>query len=144
MCFSATASFVAAAGLAPVGIVSLVMARRLEPERWRPLALMPILFAIQQALEGCVWLGLEAPAVLLGCGWCRWPIWALRMRYGPAGSRGAPCAWRRVCWLRGKSAALISILVLWILCDDSHSRQSLVRQVREQEPHRPTTTGQNA
>ena len=59
MCFSATACFVTAVGLAPVGIASLTLARRLEPQRWQPLALMPLLFAAQQALEGVVWLLLD-------------------------------------------------------------------------------------
>lgn len=85
MCFSATASFVTAVGLAPVGIVSLAMARRLDPERWQPLALLPILFAIQQALEGFVWLGLDSPGAsarlwmvslaYLGFAYALWPVW---------------------------------------------------------------------
>lgn len=96
MCFSATASFVAAVGLAPVGIVSLAMARRFDPERWQPLALMPILFAIQQALEGFVWLGLDPPGssaglrmvslAYLGFAYALWPVWipwsALRLGSG--------------------------------------------------------------
>lgn len=96
MCFSATASFVTAAGLAPVGIVSLAMARRLAPERWQPLALMPILFAIQQELEGFVWLGLDSPGgsaglrmvslAYLGFAYALWPVWipwsALRLATG--------------------------------------------------------------
>lgn len=85
MCFSATASFVTAIGLAPVGIVSLAMAHHLDPERWQPLALTPILFAIQQALEGFVWLGLASPSPVaglrmvalayLGFAFALWPAW---------------------------------------------------------------------
>jgi hypothetical protein len=96
MCFSATASFVTAMGLAPVGIVSLTMIRGLDPKRWQPLALIPLLFASQQALEGVVWLLLDSPApspglhvvslTYLGFAFALWPIWipwcALRLAAG--------------------------------------------------------------
>ena len=85
MCFSATASFVTAMGLTPVGIVSLTMARRLDAKRWQPLALIPLLFATQQALEGVVWLLLDSPApspglhlvslAYLGFAFALWPVW---------------------------------------------------------------------
>jgi hypothetical protein len=103
MCFSATASFVSAMGLAPVGIVSLTLARRLDPQPWQPLALIPLIFATQQALEGVVWLLLDSPApsrwlplVLLGYlffAYAFWPIWfpwcALRL------AAGHLAAWQR-------------------------------------------------
>jgi hypothetical protein len=103
MCFSAPASFVSAVGLAPVGIVSLTLARRLDPQRWQPLALIPLLFATQQALEGVVWLLLDSPApsrwlplVLLAYlffAYALWPIWfpwcALRL------AAGHLAAWQR-------------------------------------------------
>ncbi|MFM2123541.1 MAG: hypothetical protein RLZZ589_1978 [Cyanobacteriota bacterium] len=60
MCFSATASFVTAAALTPIGVAGVAMARRRDPDRWLPLALLPLLFASPQALEGVVWLGLTA------------------------------------------------------------------------------------
>lgn len=96
MCFSATASFVTAMGLAPVGIVSLTMTQGLDPKRWQPLALMPLLFASQQALEGVVWLLLDSPApspglhlvslAYLGFAFALWPVWiprcALRLAAG--------------------------------------------------------------
>jgi hypothetical protein len=62
MCFSATASFVSAAALTPLGLLSVRLASGHNPSREIPLALLPVLFASQQALEGLVWLGLEAPA----------------------------------------------------------------------------------
>jgi hypothetical protein len=52
MCFSATASFSAAAVLTVVGTTSLA-ANRAKPVRM--LALMPLLFAAQQLAEGVVW-----------------------------------------------------------------------------------------
>lgn len=52
MCFSAPVSFLVAGGLTVVGGVSLRRARRRE----RILAVIPLLFAFQQALEGIQWL----------------------------------------------------------------------------------------
>jgi len=57
MCFSATASFTVAAGLAPVGLFCLHRARRDAP-RSLMFAAFPLLFALQQATEGFVWLHL--------------------------------------------------------------------------------------
>ena len=56
MCFSATASFTASAVLLGIGALTL---RRVERPGDRALAAIPILFAIQQALEGLVWLSLN-------------------------------------------------------------------------------------
>lgn len=53
MCFSATASFVGSAVLGTIGIATL---SQVKTRRELPLALVPILFAIQQFLEGFVWL----------------------------------------------------------------------------------------
>lgn len=55
MCFSAQASFIAAAGLSAVGIASLYKART---SKLRLLASAPLFFGIQQACEGVVWLTL--------------------------------------------------------------------------------------
>ncbi len=55
MCFSATASFLAAGVTGTIGLacVALTASRR----EW-PLAATPVLFAIQQAVEGYLWLSL--------------------------------------------------------------------------------------
>ena len=53
MCFSATASFTASAALAGIGVLALRAAR--TPEE-RLFALIPLLFATQQATEGLVWM----------------------------------------------------------------------------------------
>ena len=55
MCFSATASFVTAGMTAAVGIVSL---NRVNDRREAPLAATPLLFALQQSVEGLLWLDL--------------------------------------------------------------------------------------
>jgi len=55
MCFSATASFLAAGITGAIGIMAI--ARTKEP-RELPLAAMPIFFAIHQGIEGLLWLHL--------------------------------------------------------------------------------------
>lgn len=59
MCFSAEASFSAAALLVPVGLYTVSKARR-EMPGWTLFASFPLVFGVQQALEGAVWLGLDA------------------------------------------------------------------------------------
>jgi hypothetical protein len=56
MCFSATASFVAAGVIGSVGIATLIHVRQ---PRAAPFAALPLLFALHQFIEGFVWLGLE-------------------------------------------------------------------------------------
>lgn len=57
MCFSATADLVAAAAVAPVGILAL----RWAPTRADlPIASLPMLFAVHQGIEAFVWLGFDA------------------------------------------------------------------------------------
>lgn len=57
MCFSAAASFGAAGVLALAGAATLAKARK--PKEW-PLAAMPIVFALQQGIEGLLWLTVPA------------------------------------------------------------------------------------
>jgi hypothetical protein len=66
MCFSATASFVTAAVTGGIGIVSL---SRVNEPRELPLAGAPIFFALQQSVEGLLWLDLPlAPDGLIPTG----------------------------------------------------------------------------
>jgi hypothetical protein len=58
MCFSATASFTVAAALVPAGIVCVRYARAIG-SRWMGFAAFPLAFALQQAMKGLVWLGLD-------------------------------------------------------------------------------------
>ena len=62
MCFSATASFTAGVGLLIVGSVTT---RRAARRAELPFALIPLLFAIQQLIEGALWLTFPAKAPLL-------------------------------------------------------------------------------
>ena len=63
MCFSATARFAASAILVPAGLYCLKEARQAEKPYWL-LAVMPLLFGIQQFTEGQLWLALAAGDVL--------------------------------------------------------------------------------
>lgn len=60
MCFSATASFVASGVLTLGGVATLGEAKE---KKEVPLATFPLLFAIQQGIEGMVWLSFSAPAL---------------------------------------------------------------------------------
>jgi len=59
MCFSATASFTAAS---LVGTAGLFTVSRAADARDLPLAGVPLLFGVQQAIEGALWLTLPHPA----------------------------------------------------------------------------------
>lgn len=59
MCFSATASFAAAAILVPTGLYCLKKSNDID-ERYWALAMLPLLFGLQQLLEGGVWVALTA------------------------------------------------------------------------------------
>jgi hypothetical protein len=58
MCFSATASFVAGGALGAAGAVTL---REAKDKTHLPIAALPLLFGIQQAVEGVVWLTEHKP-----------------------------------------------------------------------------------
>lgn len=58
MCFSATASFAAGIGLTGIGLATLSLA---PTWRERPFAAIPLLFGLQQLIEGgAPWLALAA------------------------------------------------------------------------------------
>jgi hypothetical protein len=62
MCFSATASFTAAAVAGSIGAVTLWKAAKLDDRAILPIAAFPALFALQQGIEGLLWLDLARPA----------------------------------------------------------------------------------
>jgi len=65
MCFSASASFIASAGLGVLGAASLKRAKKRE----RLLALIPLLFAVQQFIEGLQWLVVVSGKASLALGY---------------------------------------------------------------------------
>jgi hypothetical protein len=60
MCFSASASFLASAGITSVGIITKPQVKH---KKDYPLVAIPFIFAIQQAIEGAVWLSLGTASV---------------------------------------------------------------------------------
>lgn len=62
MCFSATASFTAGVVLSVIGVVTIKMTRRKEEI---PFAMIPLLFGIQQFIEGALWLSFQFDAQIL-------------------------------------------------------------------------------
>lgn len=80
MCFSAQASFIASVLLSGLGFISYKAAQSREHKL---LALTPLLFGIQQGLEGLVWLMLPTVSLLarlpmyayLLFAYCFWPVW---------------------------------------------------------------------
>jgi hypothetical protein len=91
MCFSATASFVAGALLLPSGAATLAIAWKKGQRQKLPLAAAPLLFGLQQTLEGMVWLGIQTQPPLATTGhpvgpvvaalaylffaYVFWPVW---------------------------------------------------------------------
>lgn len=84
MCFSAPASFAAGALLTPVGVCTLALAWR-HDRRYLALAAFPLLFGLQQSVEGGLWLTLtgdarpppEAHALALGFLFFAYFLWPL-------------------------------------------------------------------
>lgn len=115
MCFSAPVSFAASALLLPAGFYSWRLASQHNPA-YLPLASIPIAFAIQQATEGLVWLGLQTgslTAMNLGAFgflafaywfWLFWSPWSV------AFSESNPVV-RRVSWSLGALGLIYGALL---------------------------------
>ena len=65
MCFSATASFSAGAVLLGIGTLTLRSALATQQSRVLPFAAIPMLFAVQQLIEGVIWLTFAEQATQL-------------------------------------------------------------------------------
>jgi hypothetical protein len=83
MCFSAQASFTAAAILLPAGAIGMQRAYRTD-RRYLPLGALPIFFGLQQLFEGLVWTGnalssdtmvLRYSLAYMFFSWLAWPVW---------------------------------------------------------------------
>lgn len=62
MCFSAPASFIAGTALSVIGVAAL---RKTKTRSEIPFAMIPLLFGIQQLIEGVIWLTFSYDAPLL-------------------------------------------------------------------------------
>lgn len=83
MCFSAEASFTAAIILLPAGALTLRWAYKSDT-RYLPIAALPLLFGLQQLLEGSVWIAgaysssywiERASLAYMFFSWLAWPVW---------------------------------------------------------------------
>lgn len=83
MCFSAEVSYAAALALVPVGAVAAARAYRSD-RRYLAIAVLPVLFGLQQLFEGLVWTaGSHGNAneiktfslAYMFFSWLAWPIW---------------------------------------------------------------------
>ena len=97
MCFSAEASFTAAAILLPAGAIGMQRAYRTD-RQYLPLAALPLFFGLQQLFEGLVWTGnaLSSDAMIqrfsfayMFFTWLAWPVWVPLSTYflEPCGRR---------------------------------------------------------
>ncbi|MFO7629978.1 MAG: DUF6629 family protein [Prochlorococcaceae cyanobacterium] len=124
MCFSSTASFTAAACLLPLGLTASRITLKRQRPQLLPVALIPVFFAVQQALEGLVWLGLERPEGSGGAFsqasalaylffalafWLAWLPWCALRSWG-ASSGGWRRSWIRVLLILG----LVLGVLLWL------------------------------
>ena len=83
MCFSALASFSVAAG---TGLVGALTATKISNWREVPLAFIPLIFAMQQTIEGTLWVILPAasepalsgvlPNIFAFIALVIWPLWS--------------------------------------------------------------------
>jgi hypothetical protein len=62
MCFSATASFIAGVSLSALGVATV---KKAERKAEIPFAMIPLLFGVQQIIEGMLWLSFRFDALLL-------------------------------------------------------------------------------
>lgn len=83
MCFSAEASFAAAAALVPAGVIGLRRAYQSD-RRFLAFAALPLYFGLQQLSEGLVWTGGRLGNELwierfslayMFFSWLAWPVW---------------------------------------------------------------------
>ena len=83
MCFSAEASYAAAAVLLPAGAFASERAYRTK-RSYLPIAILPFLFGLQQLFEGLVWTGssLSSDSMVqryslayMFFSWLAWPVW---------------------------------------------------------------------
>ena len=109
MCFSASASFTASAVLVPLGLYSHHLATRHERPDYKPLALVPFFFGVQQFIEGLEWTAIdggniEPLATLAGLGflffaYCFWMIWIPWSAWSISRSTESTGLQRRLKWV---------------------------------------------
>jgi hypothetical protein len=137
MCFSATASFVAGTTLSAVGVVTITKAERRSE---LPSAMIPLLFGIQQLIEGVLWLTFSHDVPMLRqtatylyslFSHVLWPI------YVPFAFRFLETTpWRRkaMLWLQGAGLA-VGLYLLYFLVTRPVVAEVVDRHIVYVSPH---------
>ena len=109
MCFSASASFTAAAVLVPIGIYGTHIARTTDQKAYAPLAMTPAFFGTQQFVEGLQWTaidngGLEPLGSITARGflffaYCFWMIWIPFCAYSISKATETEAMQKRLKWV---------------------------------------------
>ena len=117
MCFSASASFIAGTALSAIGVAAL---GNVEARNERPLAMIPLLFGMQQLSEGVIWLTFSHDAPVLrqtmtyvysGFSHVLWPMYVPFAMYVLEGER-----WRKKILLAFEAAGvLVGLYLLFFL-----------------------------
>jgi hypothetical protein len=137
MCFSATASFSVGTALVAIGCVAL---RRTRSRSELPYAMIPVLFGIQQWLEGLLWLTFTYPApqcsvtltqLYSGFSQVIWPV------YIPvAVLLLEPVPWRRkALYAITTAGAMVSVFLLYYLTHREVLSQVTGRHISYVFPH---------
>ncbi len=137
MCFSASASFVAGTALLAVGAATVRKAgRRTE----LPFATIPLLFGVQQLVEGALWVGLRSDAALLNAVLAQvyslfshvlWPVYVplAALLIEPAAGR------RKVLWALLTLGAVTALYLLYTLVRFPITADAAGGHIRYLAPH---------
>ena len=137
MCFSATASFVAGATLVTAGIATLRLASR--PSEI-PFAAIPLLFGIQQLIEGLIWLSfgttppLPNPPLTFIYSLFSHVLWPIYVPFAVLLLEAVP--WRRRALLATQFAGLaVGLYLLYFLAQFPVTSRVLGRHIVYESPH---------
>ena len=143
MCFSATASFASAVLTATAGAYTL---SRVTDRREWPLASMPVFFALQQAIEGGLWLTLQngpSGASL----WLSHSFLVLALVYWPVFAPLAALALevdvnrKRVIGVCGAMGAMVAAYFVWMMLTQAHQVSIVGGHIRYEIGDTPVSVG---
>ena len=137
MCFSATASFIAGATLVTGGVATLRLASR--PSEI-PFAAIPLLFGIQQLIEGLIWLSfgssppLPNPPLTFIYSLFSHVLWPIYVPFAVLMLEAAP--WRRRALLATQVAGLaVGLYLLYYLVQFPVTSRVLGQHIVYESPH---------
>lgn len=116
MCFSASASFIAGGALSSAGALSLKMAGKTSR---RAIAAVPLVFGIQQLVEGVVWVSLAEPrihaAATVGYLLIAYVLWPVFLPYAVWRDETGPRRKKALAWFVWFGTAVSLYLLYFIL-----------------------------